>query len=314
MDTEKPDTIICESCGNPHPSEDMSKCDDCGNECCDDCLNRCERCLDVLCRDCVEPCQRCGAVYCDDCIEWDDIEEETVCEDCLNRGVEPDYHDPYANTPHAKDAYTFGIEIEIDGDHDPRPLRDSGLIAGWKPDPSLCDHGMEYQTQPLPWNAETLTGIERLIGRIEQGGCGECPGGHIHIRRTERQTPARWYHALTGIDGEQAARLNMRHLTEDRWCALRHNAYHGKCTAVNADHTDTIELRTFGAWDEHTVHSLIPALTWLHAMWRFLQHHPVGTLKARDIRRMSRVQADQAIGPTPTIRQTIIKTKTKEHR
>ncbi|RSX50255.1 hypothetical protein [Bifidobacterium callimiconis] len=323
-DTENT-TVICDSCGTPWPPDTMRTCDCCGGGCCEDCMRRCDRCDDVLCPDCIEACERCGGeccdncqricerclthlcadcvevcdrcgdIYCPDCVEWDDIEGHCVCENCWN--TEPDYRDPYEGVPHAEHAYTHGLEIEIDGHHDAEPLRDSRLIAGWKPDRSLCEGGMEYQTQPLPWDAETMDELETLIAGIEPGGCGECAGGHIHIRRTERQTPARWYHALTGIDHAQTLALNMRHDTDDdRWCALRHDAYHGKCTAVNDDHPETIELRTFGAWNSYSAHQLKPALTWVHAMWRFFQHHPLHSLKETDIRRMAYVQARQAIG------------------
>lgn len=53
----------------------------------------------------------------------------------------------------------------------------------------------------------------------------------MHLRRTNRQTPSRWYWALKGLSDQQARNLNMRHTTNNRWCELIHGDYAGKHTA-----------------------------------------------------------------------------------
>lgn len=123
-------------------------------------------------------------------------------------------------------------------------------------------------------------------------------GGHMHISRTGRQTPARWYWALEALDGTQCEALNMRHMTDTRWCELIHGDYCGKDTAINDTHRHTIEFRTFGPWHHDTAGRLDAAVHYMHAMWRFFQKFPVPKLKTRDIRAMSRVAATQAINDT----------------
>ena len=123
-------------------------------------------------------------------------------------------------------------------------------------------------------------------------------GGHMHISRTGRQTPARWYWALEALDGTQCEALNMRHMTDTRWCELIHGDYCGKDTAINDTHRHTIEFRTFGPWHHDTAGRLDAAVHYMHAMWRFFQKFPVPKLKTRDIQAMSRVAATQAINDT----------------
>ena len=120
----------------------------------------------------------------------------------------------------------------------------------------------------------------------------------MHISRTGRQTPARWYWALEALDETQCEALNMRHMTDTRWCELIHGDYCGKDTAINDTHRHTIEFRTFGPWHHDTAGRLDAAVHYMHAMWRFLQKFPVPKLKTRDIQAMSRVAATQAINDT----------------
>ena len=91
-----------------------------------------------------------------------------------------------------------------------------------------------------------LTEIRRLVERIATDTDNTLSGGHMHISRTGRQTPARWYWALEALDETQCEALNMRHMTDTRWCELIHGDYCGKDTAINDTHRHTIEFRTFG--------------------------------------------------------------------
>ncbi|PLS29998.1 hypothetical protein Uis1B_2180 [Bifidobacterium margollesii] len=300
---QTPDRLV--ECDNPYCNHHHvcpgchGQCGECSNDVCDDCSYECESCGYRLCPDCRYACEDCGWVLCGECGYTDD-EGVYRCVTCHREHAddrrEPLYRGPYDGKPWEHAAYTYGIEIEIDGDHSREPLKTSPLIAGWCPDGSLESEGLEYQTQPLSWNRQTLEAINRLVASIPEHGGNA--GGHIHIRRTARQTPARWYWALTGLNPQQAKALNMRHTDDARWCHLTHGDYTGKATAVNDQHRNTIELRTFGRWNRNTAQKLTPALTWLHTMWRFLQHHPVHSLKTQDIQRMSQTAARNAI-PRP---------------
>ena len=143
-----------------------------------------------------------------------------------------------------------------------------------------------------------LTEIRRLVERIATDTDNTLSGGHMHISRTGRQTPARWYWALEALDETQCEALNMRHMTDTRWCELIHGDYCGKDTAINDTHRHTIEFRTFGPWHHDTSGRLDAAVGYMHAMWRFFQKFPVPKLKTRDIQAMSRVAATQAINDT----------------
>lgn len=246
----------CAWCKQDQPICEFVSCDDCGARFCQYCVNV----LDCDCRVCIM-CER---------SHFHENDERT-----------PEYRDPYAGRPVQYGAFTLGIEIECEDDARPSLMRESRLIAGWCHDQSLNDWGMEYQTQPLAWNLAWLEDLEMLIRELpENTGVA---GGHIHVARNERQTPSRWYWALSALDETQCEALNMRHLSDSRWCSLEHGNYAGKATAVNDDHWDTIELRTFGAWDRSTSHKLMPALTWIHAMWRLFNKHPLYSLKKADI-------------------------------
>ena len=209
---------------------------------------------------------------------------------------DPCYRDPYEGRP-VREPFTFGLEIEVDGNHDTDMLRNHRLIAGWCPDGSLHHDGsLEYQSEPMTMSQ--LTEIRRLVERIATDTDNTLSGGHMHISRTGRQTPARWYWALEALDGTQCEALNMRHMTDTRWCELIHGDYCGKDTAINDTHRHTIEFRTFGPWHHDTAGRLDAAVHYMHAMWRFFQKFPVPKLKTRDIQAMSRVAATQAINDT----------------
>ena len=124
----------------------------------------------------------------------------------------------------------------------------------------------------------------------------------MHVRRTRRQTPSRWYWALKGLSDRQARNLNMRHTYYNRWCELRHGDYSGKDTAVNNTHADTIELRTFARWDDATATRLAVALEWAHHMWRYFESHELYQLKTADIMRESARSAYAAPRTTPAMR------------
>ena len=198
------------------------------------------------------------------------------------------------------DMFTVGLEIEVNGGHDMDRMKDSGLIAGWCSDLSL-DEGLEYQTRIL--TAEDFDGIRRLVESIhcESDEPGRA-GGHMHVRRTSRQTPGRWYWALRGLSDRQARALNMRHATDCRWCRLVHGDYTGKAVAVNDNHAGTIELRTFARWDGTTAHRLRPALEWAHHMWRYFQEHEPYRLTTADIMRESAHSAYRTPETTPAMR------------
>lgn len=91
----------------------------------------------------------------------------------------------------------------------------------------------------------------------------------------------------------------MRHLDDDYWCSLTHGEYTGKHTAVNDEHADTIELRTFDCWYEGTANRLVPAVKWIRAMWRFFEKHPRGTVSASLIERYASCMADNVTDTHP---------------
>ena len=198
------------------------------------------------------------------------------------------------------DMFTVGLEIEVNGGHDMDRMKDSGLIAGWCSDLSL-DEGLEYQTRIL--TAEDFDDLVDLIAgiRTRSNEPGRA-GGHMHVRRTSRQTPGRWYWALKGLSDRQARALNMRHATDCRWCRLVHGDYTGKAVAVNDNHAGTIELRTFARWDGTTAHRLRPALEWAHHMWRYFQEHEPYRLTTADIMRESAHSAYRTPETTPAMR------------
>lgn len=219
---------------------------------------------------------------------------------CPEHWHEDDYKGPYDGKPWYDSAFTFGLELEVDGTlktdaHD--ALRTSPLVAGYSRDGSLRGAGLEYHTHPL-----VMTDIDALtdvVSGISSDIRQRRSGGHMHVRRTKLQTASRWYWALRAFTENDDMRklaweqLNMRHVLESRehdnasessyWCPLIHGDYSGKRTAVNDCHSLTIELRTFGRWDRDTAPRLANAVRWAHHMWRYFQHHRMYSLDSEAI-------------------------------
>lgn len=246
----------------------------------------------------------CDAVLCDDC-GWD--ADNYYCprhrvNEMFARSKEPSYTYPYAFGN--GEQFTFGVEIEIESALDENfveDIKDSDIIAGWDNDPSLDAHnGVELQTNIL--TMAKLPALQKIIEGIPD--YGDNAGGHIHVARTPNQRASRWYWALHGLDGAQCERLNMRHMSDDCWCSLEHGEYSGKHTAVNNEHEDTIELRTFDCWYEGTAAKLAPAVKWVRAMWRFFEKHPRGTIDADVIEKYASCMADNVVdAPRLTIEE-----------
>lgn len=219
---------------------------------------------------------------------------------CPEHWHKDNYRGPYDGKPWYDSAFTFGLELEVDGTlkadaHD--ALRTSPLVAGYSRDGSLRGAGLEYHTHPI-----TMADVDALtdtVSSISSDIRQRRSGGHMHVRRTKLQTAPRWYWALRAFTKNDAMRkiaweqLNMRHVLESRehdnasessyWCPLIHGDYSGKRTAVNDCHSLTIELRTFGRWDCDTAPRLANAVRWAHHMWRYFQHHPLHSLDSKDI-------------------------------
>lgn len=255
-----------------------------------------------------------GEYYCCDVYDCDAV----LCEYCgggmtcdyycpRHRGAEaftdakePAYVYPYAFGNGSQ--FTFGVEIEFESelsDDFVENVTGSDIIAGWDKDVSLENrNGVELQSNIL--NMSKLPDLQRIIEGIPE--YGENAGGHIHVARTPNQCASRWYWALHGLDAAQCRLLNMRHLDDDYWCTLTHGEYTGKHTAVNDEHADTIELRTFDCWYEGSAGKLVPAVKWIRAMWRFFERHPRGTVSASFIERYASCTADNV---TDTPRRTL---------
>lgn len=254
-----------------------------------------------------------GEYYCCDVYDCDAV----LCEYCggsmtgdyycprhrgnelLMDSMEPEYTYPYAFV--GGNRFTFGVEIELESelsDDFAENVAGSDIIAGWNQDASLEYNGVELQSNIL--NMSKLPDLQRIIESIPE--YGDNAGGHIHVSRTPNQCASRWYWALHGLDAAQCRLLNMRHLDDDYWCTLTHGEYTGKHTAVNDEHADTIELRTFDCWYEGTADRLIPAVKWIRAMWRFFERHPRGTVSASLIERYASCTADNV---TDTPRRTL---------
>lgn len=170
---------------------------------------------------------------------------------------EPSYIYPYAFGD--GNQFAFGVEIELESDLSDdfvANVTDSAVIAGWDKDASLDRNGVELKSNIL--DMSRLPALQRIVEGIPE--YGDNAGGHIHVARTPNQCASRWYWALRGLDASQCRLLNMRHIDDDYWCTLTHGEYTGKHTAVNDEHADTIELRTFDCWYEGSAHKLIPAV------------------------------------------------------
>lgn len=216
---------------------------------------------------------------------------------------ETEYTYPYAFG--AGGQFTFGVEIEVESEIDAdfaADVTNSSLVAGWDNDPSLGAGGVELQTNIL--DMSKLPSLRELIERIPHRG--DDAGGHIHVARTDNQCASRWYWALRGLDETQCKHLNLRHMSDDYWCELKHGEYTGKHTAVNDEHTDSIELRSFGCWYAGSADKLEPAVKWIRAMWRFFEKHPRGTVGADVIEQYASCMADSvADTPRPTIKERL---------
>ena len=268
-----------------------------------------------------EWCEQCGTpidpdsgeYYCCDVYECDAV----LCENCgvgfcgdyycprhrgnelLTDSMEPEYVYPYAFGN--GNQFTFGVEIELEStlsEEFVENVTGSNIIAGWDKDASLGRNGVELQSNIL--DMSKLPALQRIVEGIPEWG--ENAGGHIHVARTPNQCASRWYWALRGLDAAQCRLLNMRHIDDNYWCALTHGEYVGKHTAVNDEHADTIELRTFDCWCEGTANKLVPAVKWIRAMWRFFEKHPRGTVSASFIERYASCMADNV---TDTPRRTL---------
>lgn len=259
---------------------------------------RCPLCARRICCSCTNFCPCCNSYGCWGCIiSQEDDPDDIRCEKCdhdIPAYRAETYANPYPENIKGK-PLTIGIEIEIDGSHDHHALASHDLVASWCHDDSLSRAGMEYQTQPMATDPETLARLRDLIDGIipETSQCEA--GGHIHVTRTTRQTGGRWVAALKGLDKGKALWLNMRHADSftSRWCTLR-DYYSGKDCAVNCDHDNTIELRTFGPWNTQTVDTLLPAISWIKTMWRFFENHPFH-LAEEDIEATSRTAWANAV-------------------
>lgn len=238
----------------------------------------------------------CNAVLCDYCggsMTCDgDYCPRHRGNDMFSESKEAEYIYPYAFGD--GDQFTFGVEIELEselGGEFVEAVADSDMIAGWDEDSSLGENGVELQTNIL--DMSKLSALLQLVEGIPD--YGDDAGGHIHVARTANQCASRWFWALRGLDASQCERLNMRHMSDDYWCQLNHGEYEGKNTAVNDEHRDTIELRTFDCWYEGSARKLVPAVKWIRAMWRFFEKHPRGTLKTGVIERYASCMADNVI-------------------
>lgn len=269
---------------------------------------------DEWCAQCGTPInQDNGEYYCCDVFGCDAV----LCENCggsmtcnyycprhrgnelLTDSMEPEYTYPYAFGNGNR--FTFGVEIELESelsDDFVENVMNSDVIAGWDKDASLEWNGVELQSNIL--NMSMLPDLQRIVEGIPE--YGENAGGHIHVARTPNQCASRWYWALRGLDAAQCRLLNMRHIDDDYWCSLTHGEYTGKHTAVNDEHADTIELRTFDCWYEGSAGKLVPAVKWIRAVWRFFEKHPRGTVSASFIERYASCMADNV---TDTPRRTL---------
>ena len=273
--------IMCQVCHHISDLQDMHTCDQCGRRICTDCYTYCEF------------CRRRGCLGCLENIEGDEV----ACPDCARYSVGTygtPYRNPYPENIKGK-PLTIGIEIEINGGHNHRAIATNDLVARWCGDGSLTGGGLEYQTQPLATDPETLVRLRDLVAGIIPEDPQDRAGGHIHVTRTPRQTRGRWLRALAALDHDKAAWLNMRHADPDnnRWCRVTHRE-DGKRTAVNGEHGNTIELRTFGPWNADSVDTLMPAIHWIRTMWRFFENHP-DLIRNKDIEATSRTAWANAV-------------------
>lgn len=246
----------------------------------------------------------CDAVLCDNCGDSQTCDGHYCPQhrgsEAFMDHKEAEYIYPYAFGD--GNQFTFGVEIELESelsDDFVKNVTTSDVIAGWGKDASLDNrNGIELQSNIL--DMSKLPALKHIVEGIPE--YGDDAGGHIHVARTDNQCASRWYWALRGLSAYQCRLLNMRHIDDDHWCSLTHGGYTGKHTAVNNEHADTIELRTFGCWYAGSADKLVLAVKWIRAMWRFFEKHPRGTIGASSIEQYSSCMADNV---TDTPRRTI---------
>lgn len=246
----------------------------------------------------------CDAVLCDYC-GGSQTGDGYYCPRHLGSGILADFKEAEYIYPYAfgdGNQFTFGVEIELESDLSDdfvETVTSSDIIAGWGKDASLENrNGLELQSNIL--DMSKLPALKNIVEGIPE--YGDDAGGHIHVARTDNQCASRWYWALRGLSAYQCRLLNMRHIDDDYWCSLEHGEYTGKHTAINDEHADTIELRTFDCWYAGSADKLIPAVKWIRAMWRFFEKYPRGTIEASVIEHYSLCMADNV---TDTPRRTL---------
>lgn len=266
---------------------------------CSDCAVRCDVCDDPLCSDCEYRCEDCDCALCYECV-YDFADDYAYCSDCWNsRRQEPYYADSPCWLKMQEHKHMAHHRARNRNQRRARPEPTQGKPA---------HRGLVHRFEPRRRGTRILTreDFDAIYGLVRgihtESREPDKAGGHMHLRRTSRQTPSRWYWALKGLSDQQARNLNMRHTSNNRWCELTHGDYDGKHTAVNGCHENTIELRTFARWDETTAHRLIPALEWASHMWRHFESHDLYQLKTADIMRESARSAYQTPRTTPAMR------------
>ena len=115
------ETVEC-GCGNTVCDDCARTCNECGSRMCGDCAYCCEHCEHSLCEDCGYRCRMCDDRLCSDCQEYCEQCDERYCPYCYERHAcantqDPCYRDPYEGRP-VREPFTFGLEIEVDGNHD----------------------------------------------------------------------------------------------------------------------------------------------------------------------------------------------------
>lgn len=233
-------------------------------------LDECADCRRWFCGDHLYPCPACGRLLCSACVDE---------HDCCPIGEK---FPKYRSTAASK--FSYGVEIEVAGAHDQETMKKSRLIAGWCSEDSVdCPGAGEYQTQPLTCPADTME-LTRLISSIEpRGGVLSDAGGHIHVKRTKKQSALAWLVALEALGPRACKAMNMRHMFEgENYYCKPVYVFTGKHVAVNDEHERTIELRTFGPWWGKTAGRLQPAVQWIHGMWDWFEAHDAACLIAAE--------------------------------
>ena len=130
-------------------------CEHCEHSLCEDCGYRCRMCDDRLCSDCQEYCEQCDERYCPYCYER---------HACANT-QDPCYRDPYEGRP-VREPFTFGLEIEVDGNHDTDMLRNHRLIADHETIPGGTG---AIEVSNTNWDTDGLIGYDLWEEAYRQG-------------------------------------------------------------------------------------------------------------------------------------------------